>query len=506
MESSRLDALLTDHARHRGERVYLEALAPRARLTFADLDRACHRVGHLLAAHGVAPGDRVSILSDNCAELVVLFLGILRYGAVVNPLNVEVSLKNLGQILHDVEPRLVVWNRSAPAEVGAIVAAAAAAVLSFGPDGDDLFARLEAFPASPASGRGAVEAKAIGVIDYTSGTTATPKGVCISHEAFWLMGDGMADRLGLTDADRMLDYRVLSWASPQVMSFGPTLLAGATYVLAPRFSHRRFFDWIREHEVTVSIGVPAVLNMLLDRPLDVRHQQVPTLKFITSSSAPLSVERQREFERRYGIPIVQMCGMTEAGVMGGNPPAAPRAGSIGPPLKHIEARFVDDAGGECAPGQHGELWVRGPQLASAYLTGRGTLEAIPRDGFRTGDIGYRDADGYLYLTGRKKDLIIRGGVNIAPLEITAVLLAHEAVADAVTIGVPDPIYGEAVVSFVALRPGHPPGEPELRQHCRTRLSDFKLPTRIIVVDAIPKTDRGKIARDRLLALARLDST
>jgi acyl-coenzyme A synthetase/AMP-(fatty) acid ligase len=245
--------------------------------------------------------------------------------------------------------------------------------------------------------------------------------------------------------------------------------------------------------------------MLLDRPLDVRHQQVPTLKFITSSSAPLSVERQREFERRYGIPIVQMCGMTEAGVMGGNPPAAPRTGSIGPPLKHIEARFVDDAGRECAPGQQGELWVRGPQLASAYLTGRGTLETIPRDGFRTGDIGYRDADGYLYLTGRKKDLIIRGGVNIAPLEITAALLAHEAVADATTIGVPDPIYGEAVVSFVTLRPGLAPGEPELRQHCRTRLSDFKLPTRIIVVDAIPKTDRGKIARDRLLGLARLDS-
>jgi acyl-CoA synthetase (AMP-forming)/AMP-acid ligase II len=140
----------------------------------------------------------------------------------------------------------------------------------------------------------------------------------------------------------------------------------------------------------------------------------------------------------------------------------------------------------------------GLQRARAYLTARATLEPIPSDGFLTGDIGYRDADGYLYLTGRKKDLIILGGVNIA-LEITTVLLAHEAVAEAATIGVPDPIYVEAIVSFVTFRTGRAPAEPGLRAHCQKQLSDFKLPARIVVIDAILKTDRGK--RDRLLALA-----
>ena len=479
--------------------MYLEALAPERRLTFAELDAASHRVGHLLHARGVQPGHRVSILSDNCVEMVVLFLGVLRYGAVVNPLNVEVSLKNLGQILHDVEPRLIIWNRATPSEVATLVEGSGAPSLVFGPETEDLLAGLRAFPVGPAPGR-RVEPEAIGVINYTSGTTAAPKGVCISHAAFWLMSDGMADRLGLSEADTMLDYRVLSWASPQVMSFGPTLIAGARYVLAPRFSHHRFFDWIRDHGVTISIGVPTVLNMLLDRPLPVRAADLPTLKFITSSSAPLSVERQREFQRRYDIPVIQMCGMTEAGVMGGNPPAAPREGSIGPPLKHIEARFVDADGTACEVGQEGELFVRGP-LATAYLTGRGRLEPISRDGFATGDVGYQDADGYLYLTGRKKDLIIRGGVNIAPLEITSVLLAHPAVAEAATIGVPDPIYGEAIVGFVTLRRGHAPGEAELLEHCRTRLSEFKLPARIVRLDALPRNDRGKLARERLLALA-----
>jgi len=457
-------------------------------------------VGHLLAARGLRPGDRVSILSDNCAELVVLFLGALCFRAVVNPLNVEVSLKNLDQIVHDVEPRLLFWNRLAPSEVAALVERTETEAIDFAPGTEDLFARLEAFAAAPVPGR-RVEPDAIGVINYTSGTTATPKGVCISHAAFWLMCDGMADRLGLTEADRMLDYRALSWASPQVMSFGPTLLAGAGYVLAPHFSHHRFFGWIRDHEVTVSIGVPTVLNMLIDRPLPVRASDVPTLRFMTSSSAPLAVERQREFEHRYGIPVVQMCGMTEAGVMGGNPWGAPREGSIGPPLKHIEARFVDAAGNRCETGQEGELFVSGPSLASAYLIGRGRMEPISREGFPTGDIGYRDADGYLYLTGRKKDLIIRGGVNIAPLEITTVLLSHPAVAEAATIGVPDPIYGEAIVSFVTLRAGHAPAEAELHEHCRSGLSDFKRPVRIVVLDALPRNDRGKLAGDRLRALA-----
>ncbi len=197
-----------------------------------------------------------------------------------------------------------------------------------------------------------------------------------------------------------------------------------------------------------------------------------------------------------------MCGMTEAGVVGGNPPAAPRLGSIGPAVRHLDARFVDETGARCPPGREGEPVVGGRQMASACLTERGTLVEIPREAFATGDVGHVDAAGYLFLTGRKKDLIIRGGVNIAPLEITSALLAHPSVADAATLGVPDPLYGEAIVGFVVFGPGLAPGPDELLAHCRTRLSDFKLPQRIVVLEAIPRTDRGKVTREALEAIWR----
>jgi acyl-coenzyme A synthetase/AMP-(fatty) acid ligase len=499
-----IDALLTERASRDGARVYVESVGTGARLSFAELDAAANRVAHFLADRGVEANDRIAILSGNCLELVVLFFGIQRYGAAVNPINVEVNAKNVRQILRDVEPRLTLWSRRIPPELGALARAMPAALAfeetagATSPSPDDLFAVLGRYPGSPGAWR-VGGSRDIAIIDYTSGTTAAPKGVCISHEAYFYMCRAMVERLRLTEADRILECRALSWASPQVLSLGPTLQTGARLVLAPRFSQRRFFDWIRDHGVTVAAGVPTALTMLLDRPVPVIGDELPTLRFITSSAAPLPAERQLEFERRYRIPIVQGCGMTEAGFMGGNPPDARRPGSIGPAMPYLSARFVDDAGAICPPGQTGELVVSGPQLASAYLGEHGTLVPIRQDGFRTGDLGHVDADGYLYLTGRTKDLIIRGGVNIAPMEITGVLLSHPAVADAATIGVPDDLYGEAIVGFVVGRSDRSVSSEDLLAHCRTRLSDFKLPREIVVVEAIPRTDRGKVARDRLLA-------
>ncbi len=502
-----VDALIADHAHRHGERVYVESIDPSGRLTFAELDALTNRLAHFLADRGVSANERISLLGENCPEWVVLFFGVQRYGAAVNPVNVEVNAKNVQQILQDVAPRLVLWQRSLPQALQAVIRSAGREAIPFGtlaqgaPAADDVFHRLAAFPPSPGARRPGRSGDTA-IIDYTSGTTARPKGVCISHDAYFSMARSPAERLGLCTADRLLECRALSWASPQVLSLGPTLHTAATLVLARKFSRSRFFDWIRDQRVTIAAGIPTVINILLDRPVPVTAAAVPTLKFITSSAAPLAAERQRAFERRYGIPIVQLCGMTEAGLMGGNPPSACRVGSIGPPMPYLDARFVDEAGAECPAGTDGELVVSGPQMASAYLVEGGTLVPIPQDGFRTGDIGHRDADGYLYLSGRKKDLIIRGGVNIAPLEITTALLAHPAVAEAATIGVPDDVYGEEIVSFVVPRRGRAVAAEELFAHCRTRLSDFKLPREIRVLEAIPKTERGKVARQSLEALWR----
>ena len=499
-----VDALLTEHAGRRGEHVYLETVEPRARLTFADLDRLCHRVARWLGDLGLRENDRVSILGDNSLAFLVLFLGVQRYGATANPLNVEVNVRNLGAILADVGPRLILWSRSVAAEVRAQVEGAGAQAIPFGDlldggPGDDLGALLGTLPPTPSTRR-VGGPRDIGVLDYTSGTTSSPKGVLLSHEAFFYGSASPAERFGVAAGERVLECRSLAWASPQLLSIGGPLQTGATLVLARKFSHRHFFDWIRDHRVTIGVGVPTVINMLLDRSLAVTAADVPTLRFLTSSAAPLDPDRQREFERVYRIPIVQGCGMTEAGWMAGNHPSAPRSGSIGLAMPYIRARFVDEAGVPCRPGEEGELMVGGPQMASAYLVERGRLDPIPQDGFRTGDLGYMDRDGYIYLTGRKKDLIIRGGVNIAPMEISAALLANPDVAEAATIGVPDPIYGEAIVSFVVPKAGRMLDATALAGDCVTRLSAFKMPQEIIVLEAIPKNDRGKIARETLAGI------
>jgi acyl-CoA synthetase (AMP-forming)/AMP-acid ligase II len=486
-----VDSLLRQHAARAPDRVYLECLDPRARLTFGELDARTADFARRLADRGLRASDRVALLGGNGPAWIVAFFGLQRHGATVAPLNLEVHAKNLGQMLRDLAPRLLVCPRTLPEEVQALVRASGAETLAL----DDLLA-----PAPPAARVETVGSpEDIAVVDYTSGTTATPKGVCISRRAAFYMGRSLVERLDIQERDRLLEYRSLGWASPQCLSLWPSLQAGATLVLAPRFSRRAFADWIRDHAVTIAAGVPTVFAMLLEDSVTFPPGSFASLRFVTSSAAPLPAEHQRAFERRYGVPILQGCGMTEAGFMGMNPPGAPRAGSIGPVVPYLEARFVDDAGLPCPTGVEGELAVYGPAMATAYLGEGGRLVPIPQHGFRTGDLGYADADGYLFLTGRKKDLIIRGGVNIAPEEVTAALLAHPAVAEAATIGVPDPVYGEAIASFVVARAGAPVTPADLLAHCRERLSDFKLPRHILLIDTLPRTDRGKIARDALHA-------
>jgi acyl-coenzyme A synthetase/AMP-(fatty) acid ligase len=489
-----LDALLREHARD-GARVYLEALEPRQTLDFAGLDDLTRRLAALLAERGLAAGDRVVLLGDNGVPWVVAFVGIQRYGATAVPFNTEVHAASLARMLGDVAPRLVLQPRSLPEPVRALVAASGVEAL----DLDDLVPTLRARPPCPAPPRVGTP-EDVAIIDYTSGTTASPKGVSISHRAAFYMGRSLVERLEIGPGDRVLEYRSLAWASPQCLSLFPTLQAGARLILAPRFSRRAFFGWIEAHRVTIAAGVPTVFAMLLEDPVAIGPDAARSLRFVTSSAAPLAPEAQAAFERCYGVRVLQGCGMTEAGFMAINPPGAPRAGSIGPAVPYLRARFLDEAGEPCGPGVEGELCVAGPAMASAYLAEGGRLVSIPREGFRTGDLGHADADGYLYLTGRKKDLIIRGGVNIAPLEITTVLLDHAAVADAATVGVPDAIYGEGIVSFVVSRAGRRASAEDLLAHCRARLSAVKLPQAILVVDAIPKTERGKVQSDRLRAL------
>jgi len=499
-----LNQIITRHAYERSDKIYGTCAETGRSLSFAQLDAVTSRMGHFFAARGFKIGDRVSVLSENCLSQMCFFHGIQRYGATVSLVNCDVNAKNVQQILHDVGPKLIVYHRETPPELLAVALATGAECLAFTDhpvaEGDNEFFNLiEQYPSSRD-----VEPLGtpndIALINYTSGTTSRPKGVCYSHSCFFYIVDSAANGFDIHENDRVLECRAMTWISSQILSISPTLQVGASFVLARKFSSTNLFNWIRDYGITISIGVPTIITMLMERPHALTKAELPTLRYMTTSSAPITPETYKAFQTRYGITLVQAMGMSESGFIFVNDPSAPRLGPVGLELRNLRARFVDQNDNDTLPNVEGELMLDGPQIFNAYLLSNGEIQPRPPGGFRTGDLGHYDQDGYAWITGRKKDLIIRGGVNISPQEITSYLSEHPAVLEAATIGIPDNIYGEGIACFVVPKPGVELSVEEMTAHMAQRVSGFKMPQSITLLESIPKLDRGKVSKDGLLQI------
>ncbi|OPY78579.1 MAG: putative sulfoacetate--CoA ligase [Syntrophorhabdus sp. PtaU1.Bin058] len=482
------------------DKVYIQSLDQGRGLTFGEMNDYCNRLSNFLQKKRIAAGDRVSIIGKNTIETLVLYFGILKYGAIVNPIFFEESESNFYRIVNMVKPKIIFFDEDLNLDASQC---ASTEWIKFsehgtGQKGDGFFTELKGYDTT-FHGQ-TVKKEDVCIILYTSGTTETPKGIHISREGLFYMTDEITDRTGITGEDRVLEYRAYNWASVQLLTVLSSMFKGATLFLAKKFSRRHFHDWLKTHGITISSGVPAVINMLINEPVALRRDDIPALKYITSSAAPLSVESHMRFEELYGIPIQQMMGMTEAGWMAGNPPGRRKVGSVGLPMKHKEIRFLNEQGGECAAGEIGEMIVGGRSMGLCYVKDDGKTERFPEQGFPTGDLGYKDEEGYIYITGRKKDLIIRGGINISPMEITSRVMEHPAIREAATVGVPDSIYGEEVVCFVVTRMESDVSNDDIIGHCKKTLPDFKIPKKIIFLESLPRNQRGKVAKNDLLKL------
>ena len=339
-----------------------------------------------------------------------------------------------------------------------------------------------------------------GVIFFTSGTSHHPKGVVLSYREQLGNIAPMTEGFGISAADRVYDFRSFNWASAQLFGVLGPLCRGATLVLAKKFSATRFFDDVRAHGVTVAAGNPTTINLLLGAGLAIHAGDVPTLRFITSSSAPLLEQEWRRFEERFGIPVAQGYGSSETAWIAVNPGRDRRFGTVGRPLAYHRLAIVDTEGRSLPPGGTGEVELGAwDDNDYRYLDDDGAVRVNSRGRMRTGDMGYLDADGFLHLTGREKDLIIRGGVNISPVEIDGVLMQRAEIAEAATVGVPDTVWGEEVVSYVVLRPGESFAPDDLLHYCATQLPAFKAPKKILLRDELPKSARGKLDRKALVA-------
>jgi acyl-coenzyme A synthetase/AMP-(fatty) acid ligase len=494
-----IGALLAGHRQRAAEQAALVDVERDLSISFAELASTVDGIAHQLLQRGVSRGTRVLLTGGNGIDKLLLWLGIWRVGAIVCPLDLSFIKPAIAQaVVGILKPAVILvaagadrlpfdhdgatvvrhgaWPASAPAEdVLQLAAAPGAPLLPEGldPGIDDL-----------------------ACICCTSGTTGVPKLLVYDHACYWYNGIDSIDVLELAAHDRLLEYRSFDWYSAQILSLMPLLQAGLTLCVARRFSRTRLAGWIRRHRISVCAGVPAVLNILLAAPLAGGRRAFEGVRAVTCSSAPLSRLQWERFEQRYGVEVANLYGSSEAGWMCANRPDRRQVGSVGYPARHIDFAILDDTGAPCPPGRAGQVVVAGAKLALGLLGAAGTLTPIRGTPFATRDSAVWDG-AFVRVLGRMDDLVIRGGVNIAPQEIEDVLLAHPLVAEAVALGVPDPIYGQEPACFVVPHAGTTPDPAMLQAHCREHLPRQKLPKYMYVVAALPRNARGKVLRDAL---------
>ncbi|MFG2603469.1 long-chain fatty acid--CoA ligase [Streptomyces sp. NPDC048514] len=469
-----------------------------AAVTYAELDRLSAQAAALLHTEGVRAGDRVALMLPNVPEFVVLYYAVLRAGGIVVPMNpllkereTEYHLRDSGAVL------LFEWHL-APGEGAA--GAAAAGVRHLAVDPAALAAELA--PLEPRREMAVTAGDDIAVLLYTSGTTGRPKGAALTHA-----GIRHNTEVNVLDVQRMTSEDVIVGCLPLFHIFGQTctmnvaVRSGASLTLVPRFEPQTVLDAIARDRATVFEGVPTMYAALLQhRPA--ASADTSSLRMCISGGASLPVEVLHGFERRFGCMVLEGFGMSETSpVVSFNHPDRPRkAGSVGTPIRDVEVRLLDDTGRDVAPGEVGELAVRGPNVMKGYWNRpEDTTAAVPDGWLRTGDLARRDEDGYLYIVDRKKDLIIRGGYNVYPREVEEVLHEHPAVALAAVLGLPDERLGEEVAAAVVLRPDAHADTEELRRFVRDRVAAYKYPRRIWLTDTLPIGPSGKILKREITA-------
>ncbi|MGH6671550.1 MAG: class I adenylate-forming enzyme family protein [Xanthobacteraceae bacterium] len=466
-------------------------------VSYQKLREIVGRFATFLRQRGIGRNDRVALLANNSIEQLLCYFGVMAAGATVCTIHVEMNRNQLGNIFERLQPRLIFYQDGLGLDD--LIAAAAAPHLRIGrldkPEPGTLFAEITR--CAPGAPMKPAQPDDDAIILFTSGTSARPKGVILSFREYLLNIDPLTEGFGINAEDRLYDFRPFSWNSAQTLGALGTLNRGATLILAEKFSASRFFGHLRDHGVTIATGNPTTINILLNSQQTARRDDVPKLRFVTSSSAPLLLEEWKRFEQKFGIPVAQGCGASEVSWIAAIPGERRRLGKVGRPFAYHDLAIVDAEGRRLHAGEIGYVELGGlGDHPYRYLGEDGEVKIHCRGRFRTGDLGSLDAEGFLALSGREKELIIRGGAKISPVEIDSFLMQHADVIEAATVGVPDPIYGEEVVSYVVTRPGAPADAENLLRYCAA-LPAFKAPKRILLADALPKTERGKLDRKAL---------
>ena len=471
-------------------------------LTFSGLKKQSENLSTQLRHLGLKPGDKVAFLMDNSLFAAQLFLGVMYGGLVSVPLNVRAGMSQLSYMVEHCDATLLFVDDEYQDLANEVMAQVRRPVRVIRSDGDGTWAICNT--KAPENFQPAPAPDDVALLMYTSGSTGHPKAAVHTHQTILAGGRNSAAAHQLTAADRSLLVLPLYHINAECVTLVPTLLSGGSVVVPRRFSISHFWDWLDNCQCTWSAIVPTIVSQLLDWHDPKGDQRGPAfrrIRFLRSSSAPLAPSLHREFLAKFPLLLIQAMGSSEGGNIFSNPlpPGENKIGSPGVPWG-FEVKIIDRNCEELPAGEPGEMLIRGEALSTAYFKEpEATAAAFDSEGWlHTGDLAYRDTDGYFFVVGRSKELIIKGGVNIAPRQIDDVLESYPAVLEAAAVGVPDRHLGEDVVAFVVLRAGVECDERELLGFCEGRLGHFKTPTRIQFVEDLPKGPSGKVQRLRLL--------
>lgn len=465
--------------------------------TYERFNDAVDRVAAMLQAKGLHRGDVVSLLMPNSVEYVIAYFACWRLGALAGPINSLLKSQEIAYVMSNSEAKaLLVHSQFLPIiETVGEQAPELSSVIVF----DDESVSTSDLKAAVSDAEIAESDEAI--IIYTSGTTGKPKGCLLTHGNLIANATQISSWLRFTPNDRLLTMMPLFHMNAVSVTTMSALYAGGSTVVSPKFSASRFWQIISDYQITSFGSVATMLSMLLSTypegvPAGLKTDQ---LRFAMCGSAPVPAEVLKTFEETFHCLVIEGYGLSESTCRSTfNPPdERRRPGSCGLPIGN-EMKVVDEDDREVAHGELGEILLRGPNILKAYYKNAEATETAFRSGwFHTGDIGYRDSDGFYYIVDRKSDMIIRGGENIYPREIDEVLYQHPAIAAAATIGVPDQLYGEEVAAFVVLKEGEKATEEEVKDFCLERLADYKCPKTIRIVAEIPKGPTGKLLKREL---------
>ncbi len=466
-------------------------------------DRAA-RFATALAGLGVGPGDRVGVMLPNMPEVSVSYGAVLRVGAVVMPMVFLLAVPEIHHILADSGASAIITSPEfLPNVTTAMEGLARPPIVIVTGDPQPGMLNFDAL-LSEASGSHSIvdrEASDLAVVSYTSGTTGRPKGVMLTHANLLFNAENSSKVVPTRDDDVSIACLPLA----HLFGIGSSLV-GQLFrlkgILLPWFTAEGFFDAVNTYRATSSALVPTMVSYMLGHP-DFDTVDWSSLRWVVVAAAPVPVELADEFEKRTGARVLEGYGLTETSpttsVM--RIDEARRPGSCGRPVPHVEVAILDDEDRAVSTGEPGEVCIKGPNIMAGYYNLPEETAVAMRNGwFHSGDVGHLDADGYLYITDRKKDMIIRGGFNIYPRDVEEVLYGHPAVLEAAVVGVPDPTLGEEVKAYVVLRPGATPAPEDLLAYCREQLAKYKTPKSVVFIDALPKNAVGKILKRDLRAL------